>query len=685
MVFKGFIIILLFMIILGCSLPENLGLPTWTTKLQFYILNDTYQITQLAEEDSSLVAYGDTLVFQQTISDTNEIKFSTELVTEIESTKIGDIEIDNPSAIGTEISLEEIAPHLSDGFLAEPGVLPFIMPVIIKDDLELFDEFENGTFLSGIMQFSLTNHTAIWLGNIDEAEPLVLTILNSDDEVVMIHTFSQDIPPNAVMTISETEDMAGITMDNFIKVQLSGGSKGTDGQSANIVLADVMDIEVSLFDLVADEVTAKIPAQDLNDEYYLVLDESITIYTAIIANGDHKLVLNLTNNIDLEIVIDLSTEYLWLSGQSEPFQQQILIPASGGQGNSSNYYLEIDLQQATMGNGSVPLDSLQIFCEAWSIDSEDEYRYISSQDEFNIEFQLSELNFDYVSGILRPKEQESVEGDKEIAIEYPHIIGEFSITGYSEIVFDFHSPIPAVIEIDLFAENDNGDLVYLREIGSDELPIIIIDSGNSQEIFTSDEYNINDMLSILPTNISYIIYPTVGDENEIFEYNGGEQIIVDIMVESQLDLAADCWLIPKNEDGEPDFQVIDTKEFKEQHLNAFQNASIQLNYLNFLGLDTGARLLITKQKEDDFAQLATPDTTDFKIINIPLISQTNGDDFDQIDVTIDSGDLDFFLADSVFVIPKILLQTEEGFPLSGSITLQAKVEVDFEISNELTD
>lgn len=570
---KNVFLFLVVMAIISCSLPENLGLPTWTTNLQIYILNDTYEIADLAEEDSTLVAFGDTLGFYETMSEFGEIEFTTDEVFEEEFTEIGEIEIDNPDPVDTEVPLAEIAPSLVNGYFPSPGILPFTMPSIVKDDIEPFGEFEQATFLSGIIELSLTNNTVVWLGNVNNGEPLVIDILDMNDDIIIQHIFTEDIPPNGTDTITEFEDLSGVIMENEIKVELNGGSRGTDGQAATVNIDDSVEIDISVNDLVASEVIAQVPSQDISDETYVTLDEDITIYEAIVADNGYELTIEVANSIDLEVTVDLSIDNVWLAGETDPFHLHLVIPSSNG--GVANITESIDLNGASLGDGSVPLDSLHVVVEAITTDTGDEYRTVNANDFFEVNITVSELEFAYVSGILQPREQDPISGSSEIDVEYPYINGTFELAGYSEIIFNLFSPVPAEMEIDITSYNSDGDTAYLREFGSNDLPIIEIPQGNSEITISTDNYSINDLISILPDSISYVIYPTVGDPIEIFEYTAGDSILADIEIESQLDIIADCWLIPKDEDGNPDVQSVDVKDLEQKHIDAFQHAILK--------------------------------------------------------------------------------------------------------------
>lgn len=680
LVFFGFIAAFV-----SCSIPENLGLPTWSSKFQLYVLNDIYELAQLAENNSSLFAYGDTLGFSETMNETSNLDFTTDVIQDNDTIDIGDLEIDNPNPTFTSIPLSEVAPGLTSGYIPAPGVLPFTMPDVLKDDLAPFDQFQEMHLISGMMQFSMTNNTVIWFGNVGAGEPLVITVMDVDGNILLSHEFSEDIPPDNSITIIEYENLAGVTLHNQIKVQTSGGSRGSDGEAVDVNVDATMDIGVSVIDLVAQDAIAQIPEQVEGDTLYVILDEDVTIYSAILTYDDQNITIDIANDIDLDIVATLHIADLYLASNSDSFTHEIFIPASGGFGQTSYVTEIINIDGATLGDGSLPLDSLKVVVDVVTLDSGDQYREISSADVFDIQTTIDSLKFTYVQGLLQPKEQDPITGSSVLGISYPFISGEFAVTGYSEITFNITTPIPAILDVELNAINSDQETVQLVNYNTNEIPELIIGQGITTIVLNSDEYNINEFISILPDSIWYTIYPTVGNSTTIFEYFEGDLIDAEINIESVLDIEADCWAIPQDENGNPQMDKIDTADIGQTEIDAFISAKLTLNYNNTLGFDTSAKIIFSQQKTEDFTELINPDTTLYTIIDVPYIMQSTGPGLESVEIEITHNDLHFFLADSVFVVPKIQLMSEEGFPLSGSIQLQGLMEIEFEISSGLTE
>jgi len=681
---KYLLLLIFILIVISCSIPENLGIPTWTSKFQLYVLNDIYEASQLADEDSALVAYGDTLGFFQTMNETTELDFSTEAMTDSDNLEIGELTIEDPNPTYTAIPLSEVAEGYENGYLPAPGIPAFEMPEILKDDLEPFDQFQELLFVSGQMEFSIVNNTCIWFGDIDAGLPMVIEILDVNDNVILTQEFTEDIPPDNSITTVQSADLAGVTMYNEIKVRTSGGSRGSDGEEANVLVDATLEITVAVLSPVAQYAIAQIPEQSISDTIFVNLDEDVAMYQAILSDDEQNITIEIANEIDLEMSAVVNIDDMTLPPSNEPFSLTLTVPPSGGVGQTSYVTEIINIAGATLGDGVTALDSLEVNVDAVTVDTGDDYRQITTGDIFSVETTIDELTFALVTGVLQPQEQDEITGDSTLEVPYPYIDGEFNIVGLSTIKFEIDTPVPATLTVDLNASNDDGDIVQLVNLDTGQLPELVIEANGDIVELSSSEYNISEFISVLADSIWYTIYPVVGDPDVIFTFEEGDEIYAEITIDAILDLQAECWIIPKNEDGEPEVQAIEA-DFDENQLDAFVSAKLTLGHINTLGIDTSIKILFSEQKYTDFSVIAAADTTIFKIIDVPEILQSNGPDFLETEILITRSDLDFFLEDTVFVVPKIQLHSEEGTPFSGSIQMQGLMELEFEVSSGLTD
>ena len=90
---KYILFTLLVFIVLSCSIPSDLGIPTWTTKYNLKIINDSWDITQLAEEDTTIIVIEEDLFLHEFFNDRSIV---------------GEIHIDDPAEKEAIITLGEM-------------------------------------------------------------------------------------------------------------------------------------------------------------------------------------------------------------------------------------------------------------------------------------------------------------------------------------------------------------------------------------------------------------------------------------------------------------------------------------------------------------------------------------------------------------------------------------------------
>ena len=394
--------------------------------------------------------------------------------------------------------------------------------------------------------------------------------------------------------------------------------------------------------------------------------------------------MNFENTIDLDIEATISIDKLFLAGEENSFTREIIIPKSGGAGQISNYTEIIDLDGATLGNGTTALKILHVDIEGFTIDTGDNYRDINSTDYFNVISVINELKFAFIEGILMPAEQDPIENEEIIDTNYPYIEGDFSISGHSEIRLKIDTPMPTSMTLQVIVYNKDDESVSLVD-STNVPPTLDIPAGSSSITLSSEKYNVNELVSILPNRIVYIIEPIIGDEEQTFIYHEGDTINSEITIEALLDITADCWLIPRNENGDPDIQAVETSNIEQEQIDSFINGKITFDYQNTIGFSAGIDLLISNSKAENFANLINPDSTQYTIIKIPPLEETTDTEMKQIEVQLKQSDLQLMLADSIYVIPKLRISSEENTPISGGLEMIGLMEIEIKISNNLAD
>jgi hypothetical protein len=103
-------------------------------------------------------------------------------------------------------------------------------------------------------------------------------------------------------------------------------------------------------------------------------------------------------------------------------------------------------------------------------------------------------------------------------------------------------------------------------------------------------------------------------------------------------------------------------------------------------VDVKAEILISATENDLVQQLyqfENPDTTKITIISIPYLETTNETMEKQVEVK--QTDLKYLLQDTAYIASRIGVYSEQGTPLSGSVQIQAELEVQILAGDHLLD
>ena len=149
-------------------------------------------------------------------------------------------------------------------------------------------------------------------------------------------------------------------------------------------------------------------------------------------------------------------------------------------------------------------------------------------------------------------------------------------------------------------------------------------------------------------------------------------------------LEADSWAVPQK-NGKPRITTTDTKEFTQEFFDTFQEGNITFNYLNTTGISLSSDIMIAKDSIylDEFLDFENPDTNNVSIFTIPFLDE-NATEGDTVEIIISQNDLEFFLGDSVYIVPKFKLKSE-GSTFSGGISLIGELDLKLNIGEHLMD
>ena len=696
------VVLLLF---LGCSLPDNPGLPTWDTKLSFYMLNDSYDLLELADEDSSIVltenAAGDTVlgIYQENTSEQDLEVGSTNSTNQEEDGKIGDIKIPDVDDVNGGISFGDFASAANLDIPDPPPPVSVVIPAFSFGDISIpitsVNEILWVEMMSGGFDLEITNNMIIGLGNYQQEDYLTLRLVHENNggelENVIDPISLEDRNLDPGESYTESIDLAGIVIYRYMQLLISGGSRGTGVDGAVINLDTRLDTNISFWDnLTASSAESRIAEQSIEDTVNIAFDEDYRIYEAIIAdNQDYQLSIYVVNGIDVALHFQVEIPEIYIDGINS-FQADYDIPRSSDGGILDE---TLNLSGARIGNGIDLLSNIEIYLAA-EIDSTDvdDYRLISYDDSYFVRAGLSGVEFEYIRGVIEPQDQDMISDEITLDLEYPEVEegAQFVFVGDSEIIVDANtgsSQIPGDIYLDVRAYNTEDEMVQLINLITGELPHIVIpDTTNIYLQFTSDEYNINELLSLLPDRIEYDVQVTAGDGTSEVIFQQGDILSSNIIIKSTLSLAADAWVIPQ-EDGEAMIQEEEVELDQEQY-NAFQSASLKLTYINTTGMEVAAEVLLSDNENnvlDELYNFDNPDMSLVDIIEIPGLETTSEGESGELEINLNQDDLSYFLNNITYVASRINLISEGQHALAGEVQLIGKAEIIIRISQDLID
>ncbi|MCF7912399.1 MAG: hypothetical protein K9M99_07715 [Candidatus Cloacimonetes bacterium] len=694
--------IVIILLLTGCSLPENPGMPSWDTKLSLYILNDNYNLLELATEDSSIVvteaASGDTVlgIYQEETSSQELSMGVTEPTTETEYMEIGEIDLQDMDAVDGVITFGEFSESAGLTIPGQGETVPEIAPFIFEDVSQAMDtvsEIQWVEISHGGFDLVITNNMIIGLGDYLNEEYLTFSLVYMNNEGEL-----ENVIPDIELTDRNLEsgesysiavDLAGEVLYRDMQFLISGGSLGTNGASAVIELYDELVTSIDFWDdMTATNAEARIAEQSILDTVTIAFDDNYLIYTAEVAEeNDSQMMLHIENSIDVDLALHIEIPDLYF-GNDEQYSNDFEIPRSS---NGGLFDFVLPLGGSQFGNGTALLETINIYATA-TIDStgEDDFRLINASDSYYVESELSALEFSYIRGVIQPQEQDIIVEAIDLEVDFPEIEegAQFMFVGESEIRIDVNtgnSQIPGELVIEATAYNQADEMVQLVNIDSGEIPHIEIPAAPSFSIvFSSDEYNINDLLSILPVRIEFEVLVTAGDGVSEVIFQQGDMLMADIVLESTLALAADAWVIPMR-DGELMIQeeeiALDTSEY-----DAFQSATLKLEYTNTTGVGVYADILLSNSEANVRDELYNFDSTNLEkvdVISVPALEETLEGETKELIIEINQSDIDYFLGNYTYVGSRLHLLSGENSGLSGEVQLIGQAEIVIRVSSDL--
>ena len=344
----------------------------------------------------------------------------------------------------------------------------------------------------------------------------------------------------------------------------------------------------------------------------------------------------------------------------------------------------IDLADSLIGN------SIKIKLVGEGDVTDDNTAIIDTTAMVQLDVQITDIQAEYVVNAQIPSQQiELISGYQDIDLTQPEIVEEdsFMFNGNSSIIFTIESPIPMIASFELIAKRDTTE-ISLEHFEGDPINLDV-EEGISQIVFSSDDYNINQMLQIIPDGFEYSMDPFIGNGTIIPYLSFDDSVFVDFEVIADIQIYTfeedGIWIIPL-EDGEIQIEVEDTEAFEPKMFDAYNSGRIRFKYWNNSGMELGFDLLVSDDSAKVFAEIYNfeePDSNNVQMFRVPLFEETSGDNFKQFELNVLQDELSFFISDSVYTLPRIHLYSTGANAWTGGLTIQAELIIEVNISDAL--
>jgi len=310
--------LLFFQLFTGCSVkkPES---PTWDINVILPLMNETYSMLKIAEDEEYLSLLGDILFFS--LRDTlSGLRVADNLTidpnTKEYSKELGSVRISGGEADPVNVKLTEVNPSLGQFQGMSIPIDPFTFPPLEKKTR--FSTFDYVTVDSGYFRVKIINHFPF------PVENMVISVNDSTSGITVGElNFAGLIDPG-----EETIDSLDLTGKTIHPVQilgLSGRTPGTNGNSVYIdTLTQRIDLLASISNLKVSEALAQIPSQTITKNDSIEVESDNLIQEAVIKEGSVHFYLYNELNLSGQATLTL----LDFSREGSSFSHSWHIPAN---------------------------------------------------------------------------------------------------------------------------------------------------------------------------------------------------------------------------------------------------------------------------------------------------------------------------------------------------------------------
>jgi hypothetical protein len=388
---------------LFCSF-EKPSAPTFETKINVPLISETYAMQELVDDEAYLAVKNNGDLYFHVEHEIERFYVDENLkinpMTRSFSAAIGSFKIDSPGQKNAEMQLSEIAPDLARFNGQKIEVTPFELSPVQRN-IEPFSDFQEVLIDSGFAILRVENNLEIFVGS---PVNIMVSQAGSGKNIFSV-IFEEEIPPHT--SAEKRVDLSGKVLPAQMAIGISGKSAGSHGAQVNINAASSVNLSVNLTECKVSRAVAKISPQYVRRAEKIEMEDSLQIQSAKIETG--AITLRVQGNLPLDALLTYTlADFLDASGK--------VLKDSFWVYSRTEFRKKIDLSGCWLRPEAFDTNERN-FRFNWVFktkDTGDQLVTLSKTDYLNVDIELSEIQFEQITGIL---------SDLEVAIEpYQHEI-----------------------------------------------------------------------------------------------------------------------------------------------------------------------------------------------------------------------------------------------------------------------
>ncbi|MDZ7374423.1 MAG: hypothetical protein ONB23_10690 [candidate division KSB1 bacterium] len=278
--------------LVGCSVEKPVA-PKWETKVAVPLIDKTFTIRELVEDEENVFFNGDSVLSFSVEKSLDAYHVGERLkisrLEKIASAKMGNFRVDSPDTVSAWFTLAGLWPG---GGSVPPGQSVSIPPFQFETEAKALGALTSLGYVeleSGVMEVTIENHMPIPLGAPPDY-PLQASIwagTPANRTHLFTVQFEGQIPAFEGRTVPV--DVSGLRIPRQLSVVVSGGSPGSGGNPVPVGPETGFEVGVFLRDLRVKEAVAKVPAQEIRTQASFHVRDTLAIVQGRIKRGSISL------------------------------------------------------------------------------------------------------------------------------------------------------------------------------------------------------------------------------------------------------------------------------------------------------------------------------------------------------------------------------------------------------------